>query len=156
EESMYNVQNYGAKSDGKSDSSKAFFSAWSAACASTSPATIYVPKGSYLLGNAYFYGQTCKSNAITIRIEGTLVAPSDYNIIGKSGNWIKFERVTRVTIIGGTLDGQGTALWACKSYGKACPKGATVCSTSNYYTHKNKMKFLSQTSGGASILFMFH
>lgn len=125
-DSMYNVQNYGAKSDGKSDSSKAFISAWTAACASTSAATIYVPKGSYLLSNAYFYGQTCKSNAITIRIEGILVAPSDYNVIGKSGNWIKFERVTGVSIVGGTLDGQGTGLWACKNSGKGCPKGATV------------------------------
>ncbi|KAM3290352.1 hypothetical protein P3S67_018641 [Capsicum chacoense] len=114
-DSTYNVQNY----DGISDSSKAFVSAW------TNPATIYVPKGSYLLGNAYFYGQTCKSNAITIRIDGTLVAPSDYNVIGKSGNWIKFERVTGVSIIGGTLGGQGTSL------GKGCPKGVPLCSTSS-------------------------
>ncbi|XP_060211294.1 polygalacturonase-like [Lycium barbarum] len=124
-DSMYNVLNYGAKSDGKFDSSKAFISAWTAACASTSPATIYVPKGTYLLGNAYFNGQTCKCNAITIHIEGTLVAPSDYNVIGKSGNWIKFERVTRVSIVGGTLDGQGSGLWACKNSGKGCPKGTT-------------------------------
>ncbi|XP_016504883.1 polygalacturonase-like [Nicotiana tabacum] len=125
-DSMYNVLNYGAKSDGKSDSSKAFLSAWTAACTSTSPATIFVPKGSYLLGNAYFYGQTCKSNAITIRIDGTLIAPSDYNVIGKSGSWIKFERVTGVSIIGGTLNGQGARLWACKNSGKGCPKGATT------------------------------
>ncbi|KAH0773899.1 hypothetical protein KY290_011036 [Solanum tuberosum] len=123
---MYNVQSYGAKSDGKSDSSKAFISAWTAACASSSAATIYVPKGSYLLSNAYFYGQTCKSNAITINIEGTLIAPSDYNVIGKSGNWIKFERVNGVSIVGGTLDGQGTGLWTCKNSGKGCPKGATT------------------------------
>ncbi|KAK4359734.1 hypothetical protein RND71_021963 [Anisodus tanguticus] len=125
-DSIYNVQNYGAKSDGKLDSSKAFVSAWTAACASSSPATIYVPKGSYLLGNAYFYGQACKSNAITIHILGTLVAPSDYNVIGKSGNWIKFERVTGVSIVGGTLDGQGSALWACKNSGKGCPTGTTT------------------------------
>ncbi|TMW96538.1 hypothetical protein EJD97_007188 [Solanum chilense] len=124
--SMYNVQTYGAKSDGKSDSSNAFISAWTAACASTSATTIYVPKGSYLLNNVYFFGQSCKSNAITIHIEGTLIAPSDYNVIGKSGNWIKFERVNGVSIVGGTLDGQGTRLWTCKNSGKGCPKGATT------------------------------
>lgn len=124
--SMYNVQTYGANSDGKSDSSNAFVSAWTAACASTSAATIYVPKGSYLLNNVYFFGQSCKSNDITIHIEGTLIAPSDYNVIGKSGNWIKFERVNGVSIVGGTLDGQGTRLWTCKNSGKGCPKGATV------------------------------
>ncbi|KAG5570602.1 hypothetical protein H5410_060368 [Solanum commersonii] len=83
-------------------------------------------KGSYLLSNAYFFGQTCKSNAITINIEGTLIAPSDYNVIGKSGNWIKFERLNGVSIIGGTLDGQGTGLWTCKNSGKGCPEGATT------------------------------
>lgn len=122
----YNVQSYGAKSDGKSDCTKAFLSAWGAACSTTAPATIYVPPGRYLLRNAYFSGSLCKNNAITIRIDGTLVAPSDYNAIGNVGSWLKFERVTGVSIYGGTLDGQGTKLWACKNSGNNCPKGATV------------------------------
>ncbi|OIS96333.1 polygalacturonase, partial [Nicotiana attenuata] len=123
---MYNVQTFGAKSNGKTDSSKAFLSAWTAACASTSAATIYVPRGSYLIRNAYFYGQTCKSKAITIRIDGTLLAPSDYNVIGNAGNWIKFEKVKGVSIYGGTFDGQGDGLWACKTSGKNCPEGTTA------------------------------
>ncbi|XP_042009522.1 polygalacturonase-like [Salvia splendens] len=117
----YNVQSYGAKSD----CSKAFLSAWGAACATTAAATIYVPPGRYLLRNAYFSGSLCKNTAITIRIDGTLVAPSDYNAIGNIGSWLKFERVTGVSIYGGTLDGQGTKLWACKNSGNNCPKGAT-------------------------------
>ncbi|KAL8491693.1 hypothetical protein ACS0TY_023336 [Phlomoides rotata] len=121
----YNVQSFGAKSDGKSDCTKAFLGAWGAACAITAPATIYVPRGRYLLQNAYFSGDSCKNTAITIHIDGTLVAPSDYNIIGKTGSWLKFERVTGVSIDGGTLDGQGAALWACKDSGKSCPKGTT-------------------------------
>lgn len=122
----YNVQSFGAKSDGKSDCTKAFLSAWASACASTGPATIYVPPGRFLIGSALFGGQLCKSSSITIQIDGTLVAPSNFDVIGHSGNWIKFERVTGVSIIGGTLDGQGTSLWACKNSGKNCPKGATV------------------------------
>lgn len=122
----YNVQSFGAKSDGKSDCTKAFLSAWASACASTGPATIYVPPGRFLIGSALFGGQLCKSSSITIQIDGTLVAPSNFDVIGRSGNWIKFERVTGVSIIGGTLDGQGTSLWACKNSGKNCPKGATV------------------------------
>lgn len=124
----FNVQTYGAKSDGKTDCTKAFLNAWGAACATTAPATIYVPPGRFLLRNAYFAGNQCKNTAITIRIDGTLVAPSDYNAIGNSGSWLKFERVTGVSIYGGTLDGQGTKLWACKNSGKSCPKGATVSS----------------------------
>ncbi|WMV15175.1 hypothetical protein MTR67_008560 [Solanum verrucosum] len=124
---IYNVQNYGAKSDGKTDSSKAFLSAWSAACASNTPATINVPIGKYLIHNANFNGQTCKSKAITIRIDGTLLAPSDYNVIGNDENWIKFEKVNGISIYGGTFDGQGAALWACKkSNSKNCPDGTTA------------------------------
>lgn len=122
----FNVNSYGAKSDGKSDSTRAFLSAWGAACATTAPATIYVPPGRFLLRNAIFEGKSCKNNAITIRIDGTLVAPSDYNVIGNSGSWLKFERVTGVSINGGTLDGEGSSLWACKNSGKSCPKGVTV------------------------------
>ncbi|KAK4403277.1 Polygalacturonase [Sesamum angolense] len=121
----YNVKSFGAISDGESDSTKAFLSAWFAACATTQPAAIYVPPGRYLLRNAFFNGKTCKNKAITIRIDGTLVAPSDYNTIGKSGTWLKFQKVTGVSISGGTLDGQGTKLWACKNSSKSCPKGAT-------------------------------
>lgn len=124
----YNILHYGAKPGGQSDSSKAFLSAWGAACATTSPATIYVPPGRFLLKNVYFYGEHCRNGAITIRIDGVLVAPSDYNVLGSSGSWIKFERVTGVSIFGGTLDGQGTSLWACKHSGNKCPEGATVCS----------------------------
>ncbi|KAM3289305.1 hypothetical protein P3S67_017593 [Capsicum chacoense] len=123
---IYNVQNYGAKSNGQTDSSNAFLSAWKAACASTSPATIYVPRGNYLIRNAEFNGETCKSKAIIIHIDGTLLAPSDYNVIGNEGSWIKFEKANGVSIFGGTFDAQGGSLWSCKTSGKNCPKGTTA------------------------------
>ncbi|WMV15172.1 hypothetical protein MTR67_008557 [Solanum verrucosum] len=129
---IYNVQNYGAKSDGKTDSSKAFLSAWAAACASNTPATINVPSGKYLIHNANFNGQTCKSKAITIHIiDGTLLAPSDYNVNSDDENWIKFEKVNGISIYGGTFDGQGAALWACKNSNKNCPDGTTVLAQGN-------------------------
>lgn len=122
----YNVKSFGGKSNGKSDCTKAFLSAWSAACAVAQPAEIYVPAGRYLLRNALFSGRLCKNTAITIRIDGTLLAPSNYSVVGNSGSWLKFERVTGVSIYGGTLDSQGEALWACKNSGQSCPNGATV------------------------------
>lgn len=123
----YNVQSYGAKPDGKTDSTKAFLNAWGAACASTKSVMIYVPQGRYLLANAAFWGQNCKNKDTTIKIDGTLVAPSNYNVIGNTGNWLKFERVNGLKISGGTFDGQGANLWTCKTSGKSCPNGATVC-----------------------------
>ena len=123
-----NVESLRAKPDGKTDGTKAFLAAWAKACASINPAVIYVPAGSFLLSKVVFTGQ-CKSNAITFEIAGTLVAPSDYRVIGNADNWILFQHVNGVTISGGILDGQGTGLWACKSAGKTCPTGATVSSS---------------------------
>ncbi|KAL4591736.1 hypothetical protein LXL04_004707 [Taraxacum kok-saghyz] len=131
----YNVLSFGAKSNGRSDSKSAFLKAWVLACASTNPAIIYVPKGRYLIASPLtFSGQVCKTKAITFKIDGTLVAPSSYNAISKAEVWIKFYRTNRVTISGGTLDAQGASLWACKSTGKSCPKGAT---TLGFYHSQN-------------------
>ncbi|KAI4306358.1 hypothetical protein L6164_029642 [Bauhinia variegata] len=126
----YNVVSFGAKPDGKTDSAKAFLNAWANACRSTAPAAIYVPPGRFLLGKVVFNGQ-CSNKAISITIDGTLVAPSNYNAIGNAGNWLLFQHVDGVSIHGGVLDGQGTGLWACKNSGKSCPSGATTLQFSN-------------------------
>ncbi|KAJ6677547.1 hypothetical protein OIU85_008151 [Salix viminalis] len=127
---LISVLSYGARPDGKTDSTKAFAAAWSQACASTQPATISVPKGSFSLGQVRFQGP-CKNTAILLRIDGTLVAPSDYRVIGSAQNWLIFEHVSGVTLSGGTLDGQGSGLWSCKNSGKDCPSGATSLEFSN-------------------------
>ncbi|KAL3724260.1 hypothetical protein ACJRO7_029431 [Eucalyptus globulus] len=127
---QYNVVSLGAKADGKTDSSKAFLSAWVSACGSTSAATVYVPQGRFLVQSASFNGP-CKNSAVTVRIDGTLVAPSNYNLNGNTGNWIILSHVTGVSVIGGTLDGQGKGLWACKLSRKSCPSGATNLEISN-------------------------
>ena len=122
----YNVLSFGARPDGQTDSVKSFLAAWAQACGSAEAANIYVPPGRYLLSNVVFQGQ-CKNNDITIRIDGTLVAPADYHVIGNAENWILFEQVSGVSINGGVLDGQGAGLWACKkSDNSNCPSGATV------------------------------
>lgn len=122
----YNVVGFGAKPDGKTDSTEAFQTAWVNACNSVKPASIYVPKGRYYLRSGTFNGP-CKNNAIFIRIDGTLLAPSDFRIIGNSAAWIAFRHVDGVTISGGILDGKGAGLWACKTSAKTCPTGASVC-----------------------------
>ncbi|KAL8491690.1 hypothetical protein ACS0TY_023333 [Phlomoides rotata] len=121
----FNVLELGAKSDGKLDSTFALSEAWSRACASTKPSTIYVPRGRFLLKTLRFKGP-CNNKAITFSIDGTLLAPSDYNAIGNAGNWLLFDEVDGVTIRGGILDGQGAALWECKKSRKNCPTGATT------------------------------
>ncbi|TYH89753.1 hypothetical protein ES332_A13G004400v1 [Gossypium tomentosum] len=110
----YNVLSFGAKPNGKTDSTKAFLMAWEAACSSADSTMIYVPKGRYLLGSMAFKGG-CKSPQITFRIDGTLVAPQDYRLLGKSTDWLSFEGVNGVSILGGALDAKGPSLWACKA-----------------------------------------
>ncbi|KAL5781046.1 hypothetical protein ACOSP7_006075 [Xanthoceras sorbifolium] len=126
----YNVVSFGAKPDGKTDSTKAFLAAWAGACGSVTSATIYVPPGRFLLKNAAFQGP-CKISRVSILIDGTLVAPADYGVIGDAGNWLFFQHVNGVSISGGVLDGQGTGLWACKNSGNNCPSGATSLGFSN-------------------------
>ncbi|XP_065864277.1 polygalacturonase-like [Euphorbia lathyris] len=127
---QYNVVNYGAKPDGKTDSTTAFLTAWKNACSSNKPATVYAPSGRFFLKNVEFNGP-CNNNNILVRIDGTLVAPSDYNVLAKAGNWLSFGHVDGVTVSGGILDAKGPALWACKASGKSCPSGATSVLFSN-------------------------
>ncbi|KAK8493071.1 hypothetical protein V6N11_005410 [Hibiscus sabdariffa] len=126
----YNVLSFGAKPNGRTDCTKAFLMAWGAACASADSTIIYVPKGRYLVGSMVFRG-VCKSPRITISIDGTMVAPLDYRVLGKSSNWLSFEGVNGVSISGGALDAKGPSLWACKASHTNCPAGATTLSFTN-------------------------
>lgn len=121
---VYNVVSYGAKSDGRTDSTAAFSRAWTAACSSAVPATIYVPKGNFLLGAITFRGP-CRSR-ITFWLTGTLLASSNYWSLGNSNDWILFHYVDMVTIYGGTVNAQGATYWACRMAGRSCPNPAKV------------------------------
>lgn len=118
------VMKYGAKADGKTESSRAFGKAWACACGSQRAATMYVPKGRFLIKPVQFSGP-CR-NRVTVRIDGTLVAPSDFWDMGNSGFWILFIKVSGLAVYGGTLDAKGPAFWACRRSGNSCPVGARV------------------------------
>lgn len=122
----YNVLSFGAKPDGKTDATKAFMAVWETTCASTRPVTIVVPKGRFLLRSVTFDGSKCKPKPVTFRIDGTLLAPADYRVIGNEDYWIFFQHLDGVTVYGGVLDARGASLWDCKKSGKNCPSGATV------------------------------
>lgn len=122
----FNLMELGAKPDGKTDSTKSFLSAWSGACMSETAALIYVPRGRFLIQRVYLRGNKCRNNNILFRIDGVLVAPTDFRVAGNATNWLDFRGVDGVTISGGILDGKGTGLWDCKLAGKDCPVGASV------------------------------
>ncbi|CAI9776361.1 unnamed protein product [Fraxinus pennsylvanica] len=125
----YNVINFGAIPDGKTDATHAFLKAWASACnsgsGSGSGSTIYVPKGTYMIKAAKFQGP-CKDR-IDVQIDGNLVAQSPVDYSGEAGNpgyWILFIKVDRLRVIGGTLDGKGAGFWECESSGQNCPTRA--------------------------------
>lgn len=121
-----NVQDYGAKPDGMTDSSRSFLQAWDTACGSSQAATIHVPAGNFLITGTTFSGP-CKNTDIKFVIDGTIVAPSKYENLQKSDQWIMFDTVEGVSINGGTFNGRGEALWNCKSAtDQHCPDGAPV------------------------------
>lgn len=119
-----NVVSFGARNDGISDSTMAFLRAWSYACRSVSETTLYVPQGNFLLKQVTFWGPC--NNKITLRIDGTLVAPSDHWSLGSSGYWILFMKINGLSIYGGTLNAKGASYWDCKKAHQNCPPGARV------------------------------
>ncbi|KAK8999082.1 hypothetical protein V6N11_070260 [Hibiscus sabdariffa] len=140
----FNVLNFGANPNGRTDSTDGFLKAWNAACGSADSSFLYVPKGRYLVGSLEFKGQ-CRSPRVIIRIDGTIVAPLDYGLLGKSANWFSFEGVTGVSITGaGAFDAKGPSLWACKASGSnSCPSGATTLS----FTNSNNIRINGLTIG---------
>lgn len=120
----YNVLTYGARGDGKTDSTAAFLRTWKAACSSATPAAVSVPRGTFLVRAMSFTGP-CK-NRILFEISGTIVAPDNYNVIGNSEFWLLFYKVSRLTIVGGTIDAKGSKFWSCRRRNSHCPAGARV------------------------------
>ncbi|XP_075507990.1 polygalacturonase-2-like [Primulina tabacum] len=112
---LINVDDFGAKADGKSDNAQAFSRAWDKACNSTSSSTIVVPRGkTYYIKHVDFSGP-CK-NSVSMEIQGTVKAMSEMYDTPKR-LWIKFEDVTDMNISGGgIIDGNGEIWWknSCK------------------------------------------
>ncbi|OVA14951.1 Glycoside hydrolase [Macleaya cordata] len=120
-----NVADFGAKGDGRTDASQAFLRAWAASCSSMEPSTVYVPRKKYLLSETVFLGP-CNNSAITFRIDGILIAPDFKKMNSSVENWLMFDLVEGVSVIGGFLDGRGSSLYSCKATNQQeCPEGPT-------------------------------
>ncbi|XP_026377665.1 polygalacturonase-like [Papaver somniferum] len=128
----YNVLHYGAKPNGRTDSTKPFLLAWSMACKSKKPATMWIPRGTYLVKTIVF-GGPCKSKRVTVQIDGKIQAPpsKNFRIIGNYRNWILFHGIYGLTINGGILDGRGSNFWDCRRAGANCPDGAVSLTLQN-------------------------
>ncbi|CAA7404565.1 unnamed protein product [Spirodela intermedia] len=151
---VYDVVELGAAADGSADSAPPLLRAWDLACRSPLPAAVHVPVGRFLLSKVTFKGP-CRS-PVAVKIDGTLVAAASHGGAAASHGgaaashggaaashggaaavdpiperWIVFDGVRGLSITGGTLDGSGAALWACKAARRSCPTGATSLTLSN-------------------------
>ncbi|KAL3655344.1 hypothetical protein CASFOL_001130 [Castilleja foliolosa] len=105
---IFDVVNYGAAADGKTDNTKAFLMAWNDACEYGGRSKVWVPVGTFLLGPVIF-GGPCKGPVAFI-IKGTLKAPTSQNFF--TDTWIGFRYLNHLTVAGGgVLDGQGHVAW---------------------------------------------
>ncbi|KAF8704831.1 hypothetical protein HU200_031069 [Digitaria exilis] len=110
---IYNVLDFHAAGDGKTDDAKAFLATWNAACSDGGNEPVMaIPRGrAFLLSQVSFDGP-CKS-PIKIKLDGKIVAP---NVIWtkKQGNLLTFFDVDHLTLDGnGEIDGQGPIWWDC-------------------------------------------
>ncbi|KAF6159607.1 hypothetical protein GIB67_034569 [Kingdonia uniflora] len=104
---IFNVVNFGAVADGKTDSAKAFLDAWNQACACDGQGRVVIPRGTFLAGPVSFKGP-CKA-PIVFQLTGKVIAPEEI----QSENWITFDYVTGLNISGGgTFDGRGALTWS--------------------------------------------
>ncbi|GJM96996.1 hypothetical protein PR202_ga13886 [Eleusine coracana subsp. coracana] len=139
-QSVFSLDRYGARGDGKHDDTQALVKAWKAACSSSAPAVVLVPKGKRYLLKLVTLAGPCKSSSVQVSVQGTLVASpnrADWNDKNRR-YWIVFRGVDDLTINGGgTIDGSGETWWknSCK-INKALPcKEAPTALSFHYCTN---------------------
>jgi hypothetical protein len=65
-QNVFVLDNYGARGDEKHDDTQALTRAWSAACSSSRPAVLLIPKGKSYLVKAITLSGPCKSSVVLI------------------------------------------------------------------------------------------
>ncbi|CAN6207286.1 unnamed protein product [Urochloa humidicola] len=118
---VFNVTDFGAVADGKTDNSRAFLRAWMKACATAGRPAVVVPRGggggSYLVHPLVFRGP-CRG-FMEVRVAGVLLAPPGLAAFRGCREWVHFSSVDGLLVTGGgTFDGRGATAWPLNE----CPK----------------------------------
>ncbi|CAN1841930.1 G9 [Linum perenne] len=154
---VFDVTKYGAVADAKTDMSQALVKAFGEACASTTPATIVIPTGTFLCGQTNLKAP-CKAPSITIQVLGTVKAPSD--IAGDT--WFLFDNINNLNIVGGGMfDGLGPTCYKTKKSVAVCMFGCMQNLRFNYVTNamvqgitsKDSKQFHIIVIGGKNLTF---
>ncbi|XP_055828112.1 probable polygalacturonase At3g15720 isoform X2 [Solanum dulcamara] len=112
----FNVINFGAIGDGRTDDLPAFLKAWEAVCQSESSRVILViPKRKKFLLMPSTFDGPCKPSRMHIQVSGNIIAPnSKSGWDGAASNaWLTFSNINHLTVNGnGVFDGQGHIWWS--------------------------------------------
>ncbi|KDP34800.1 hypothetical protein JCGZ_10580 [Jatropha curcas] len=113
---VFDVTEHGAKADDKTNNAMSFIQTWKAACASTAPAKVVIPDGTFLTGPTIFQGPC--AGPVIFEVQGCVKASTDLSEY-TSPEWMTFESIDGLTFTGkGTFSGQGPVVWEyndCKS-----------------------------------------
>ncbi|KAK3001461.1 hypothetical protein RJ639_020561 [Escallonia herrerae] len=111
----FNVLDYGAAGDGKTESSQAFLKAWNGACTAARRHTgVIIPENNTFLVNPVIFYGPCKPKRIDFKIQGTIVAPNLPSLWNgrDASQWLAFHAVTGLNVGGpGKIDGRGKGWW---------------------------------------------
>ncbi|KAF3436585.1 hypothetical protein FNV43_RR23677 [Rhamnella rubrinervis] len=117
---VFDVRNFGAVGDGRTDDTESFKMAWDTACQSES-AVIHVPNGfSFMIQSTIFTGP-CQGGLV-FQVDGTLMPPDGPDAWPKNFSrhqWLVFYRINEMSLKGGGLiDGKGEKWWnlPCKPH----------------------------------------
>ncbi|KAL3723242.1 hypothetical protein ACJRO7_035428 [Eucalyptus globulus] len=133
-QSFFDVIEYGAVGDGRTDDTKAFKKAWTDACkSSVSMPIMHVPQNKTCLLQPLVLRGPCNSQNLTIQIDGTLVAsgdPSAWKCDKKDcRHWIMISDVDGLSVLGsGAINGNGSEWWdhsLCHHHHVGCGKKPT-------------------------------
>ncbi|KAI3769577.1 hypothetical protein L6452_00686 [Arctium lappa] len=96
--------------------------AWKEACVGPPPSSVLFPPGIYIVFPRVDLKGPCKGPIEFKATGATIMAPPALEPF-KTASWIKFMNVDKLTMTGGTYDGQGQAAWKankCPEYTKKC------------------------------------
>ncbi|XP_059654375.1 probable polygalacturonase At1g80170 [Cornus florida] len=131
---MFNVVDFGATGNGKTDDTQAFEDAWKAACNSkASSPTMQVPSGKTFLLQPLVFTGPCNAKNVYVVIDGTIIAPSNPSEWKCEDDkycrqWIHFLDLEGLYISGsGTINGNGDKWWGsyCEDSHERCKKKPT-------------------------------
>nr|XP_043620068.1 exopolygalacturonase-like [Erigeron canadensis] len=119
---VVDVKAKGAKGDGITDDGPAIMNAWKEACAAPPPSSLVIPPGTYMAFPPIQLSGPCKG-PIEIKATGaTIKAPPEPEKF-KTDTWIMITFIDRLTMTGGTYDGQGQVAWKNSN----CNSKQTTC-----------------------------